>query len=67
VVADADLMEAERVEGVFGALDLAEIFDGDWAAVLDARGEACAGGLVCEGEAGFAGEGADLGLGELAA
>ena len=65
MVADADLREAERVEGVFGLLDLGEVFAGDGAAVLDARGEAGAGGLVGEGEAGVAGEGADLGLGEL--
>ena len=65
VVADADLLEAEGVEGGFGLLDLAEIFAGDGAAVLDAGGEAGAGGLVPEGEVGFVGEGADLGLGEL--
>jgi hypothetical protein len=50
------------VQGVFGALDLEEVFRGDGAAVLDARGEAGGGGLVPDAEAGFAGEGADLGL-----
>ena len=60
MVADADLLEAESVEGGFGLLDLGEIFAGDGAAVLDARGEAGGGGLVGEGEAGFAGELADL-------
>ncbi len=64
VVADADLGEAEGVEGVFGLLDLGEIFAGDGAAVLDARGEAGAGGLVPELEAGLVGEGADLCFGE---
>ena len=65
VVTDADLGEAEGVEGGFGLFDLGEVFAGDGAAVLDAGGEAGAGGLVPEGEVGFAGEGADLGLGEL--
>src|SRR6266851_10229295 len=40
VVADADLGEAESVKGGFGVLDLREIFAGDGAAVLDARGQA---------------------------
>ena len=65
MVADADLRKAEGVESVFGLLDLREIFACDGAAVLDARGEAGAGGLVGEAEAGLAGEGADLGLGEF--
>ena len=65
VVADANLMEAEGAEGFFCLLDLGEVFAGDGAAVLDARGEAGGGGLVPEGEIGLAGEGADLGLGEL--
>ena len=65
VVADADLLEAEGVQGGFGLLDLGEVFAGDWAAVLDAGGETGAGGLVPEGETGFAGEGADFGFGEL--
>ena len=65
MVADADLLEAEGVKSSFGLFDLGEVFAGDGAAVLDAGGEAGAGGLVPEGEAGFAGEGADLGLGEL--
>ena len=60
MVADADLGEAEGVEGGFGLLDLREIFAGDGAAVLDARGEAGGGGLVGEGEVGFAGELADF-------
>jgi len=65
VVADADLMEAERVEGLFGLLDLREVFAGDRTPVLDARGEAGGGGFVPEGKTGLLGEGADLGLGEL--
>src|SRR3984957_19048454 len=40
VVADADLGEAEGVEGGFGLFDLREILAGDGAAVLDAGGEA---------------------------
>jgi len=36
VVADADLEEAEGVEGSFGLFDLGEIFAGDGAAILDA-------------------------------
>ena len=48
VVPDADLGEAECVKGRFGLLDLGEIFAGDRAAVLDARGEAGRGGLVGE-------------------
>ena len=36
MVADADLGEAEGMEGRFGLLDLREIFAGDGAAVLDA-------------------------------
>ena len=65
MVADTDAGEAQGVEGVFGLLDLAEIFAGDGAAVLDAGGEAGAGGFVPELEAGLVGESADLGLGEL--
>src|ERR1700722_7377754 len=51
VVADADLGKAEGVHRVFGAFYLTQIFGGYSAAVLDARGEAGAGGLVGEGEA----------------
>ena len=65
MVTDSDAGEAEGVEGVFGLLDLTEIFAGDGPAVFDARGETGAGGLVPEGEIGFAGEGADFGFGEL--
>lgn len=60
VVADADLMEAEGVEGFFGLLDLSEIFAGYGAAVFDAGGEAGAGGLVPELQAGLLGQGADF-------
>ena len=65
VVSDADLREAEAVESGFCAFDLRKIGGGDGAAVLDAGGEAGTGRLFCEGEASFAGEGADFGLGEL--
>ncbi len=65
VVADADLPEAECVEGGFGLLDLREAFGGDGEAVGDAGGEAGTGGLVGEGKAGLTGEGADLGFREL--
>ena len=65
VVADADLREAEAVECLFGLLDLGEVFAGNWASVLDAGGEAGTGGFIGEGEAGFAGEGANFRLGEL--
>src|ERR1700742_2636685 len=44
VVTDADLAEAERVQGLLGALHLAEVLAGDRAAVLDAAGEAGPGG-----------------------
>ena len=60
VVPDADLGKAESVKGRFGLLDLREIFAGDRAAVLDARGEAGGGGFVGEGEVGFAGQLTDL-------
>lgn len=65
VVADADLGKAEAVENGFGAFDLRKIGGGDGTAVLDAGGEAGTGRLFCEGEASFAGEDADFGLGEL--
>jgi hypothetical protein len=45
-MADADLLEAEGVEGLFGLFDLREVFAGDGTAILDARGEAGGGGLV---------------------
>lgn len=64
VVADADLPEAEGVEGGFGLLDLQETLGCDGEAVGDAGREAGGGGFVGEGEAGFAGELADLGFGE---
>ena len=35
-MADSDARETQGVEGVFGLLDLAEIFAGDGAAVFDA-------------------------------
>jgi|NGEPerStandDraft_6_1074524.scaffolds.fasta_scaffold75076_3 hypothetical protein len=50
---------------VFGALNLGEVFGGDGTAVLYARGEARAGGLIGKCEAGFANEGADLVLGQV--
>ena len=65
VVADADLREAERVESIFGAFDLAQVLSGYCPAVFDARGEAGAGRLVGDGEAGLAGEGADFLLGQV--
>ena len=37
MVADADMWEAERVQGIFGALDLAQVLSGDGPAVFDAR------------------------------
>ncbi len=46
VVADANLGEAEAVKDVFSALYLGEVFGGDGTAVLDAGGEAGAGGFV---------------------
>ena len=48
MVSDADLGEAEGVEGGFGLLDLRELFAGYRTAVFDAGGEAGGGGLVCE-------------------
>ena len=65
MVADAHLREAEGVEGIFCLLDLGEIFAGYGATVLDAGGEAGAGGFVPEGEVGLLREGADFRLGEL--
>lgn len=65
VMTDADAREAERVQSVLGLLDLSKCFGCDLAAVLDARGQACGGWLVPEAQASGAGEGANLGLGEL--
>ena len=64
-MADTDLGEAEGVEGGLSLLDLEEGLGGDGAAVLDAAGEAGAGGFVGDFEIGEAGEGADLGFGEV--
>src|ERR1039458_4597795 len=49
VVANANVEEAEGVQGFFGALNLAEVLGGDGPAVFDTRGEACAGGFVGQG------------------
>src|SRR6185312_16888315 len=64
MVSHTDLREAERVQRLFGALYLAEVFGSHGAAVFDARGEACAGRLVCQCEAGIAGEHAHLSFAE---
>ncbi len=65
VVADADLEKAKAVEGGFGLLDLQKALPGDGEAVGDAGGEAGGGWFVGEGEAGLAGELADLQFCEL--
>ena len=64
VVADAEAAKAEGGERVFGAFDLFKHLGGDAAAVFDARGEACGGGLVPDIERGGAGEGADIVFGQ---
>ncbi len=61
---DAEAAQAEGGECVFGALDLFKHLGGDAAAVFDARGEACRGGLVPDIERGGAGKGADVFLGQ---
>ena len=65
MVANADLEEAEFVQGIFGALDLAEVFRSHGSAVFDARRETGAGGLVSQGQPGFARQGADVLLGQV--
>jgi len=63
-MADTNFAKPQGVQGIFSAFDLAEAFSGDGTAVLDPRGETCARGFVGEGETGFAGERANLLLGE---
>ena len=65
VVAHTNLLKAKGMEGFFGLFDLREIFAGNRAAVLDARGETGGGGLVPELKANLMGELANLGFGEF--
>lgn len=65
VGADADLLEAELVEGFFALLDPGEGLAGDGLTVLDARGEAGGGRLVPETKTGCMGKAPNGALVEL--
>jgi len=65
VMANADLRETECMHCIFGALHLAQLLSRDPASVFDARGEACASGLVGQREPSLARQRANLLLAQL--
>src|SRR5437868_2788894 len=60
MMANAELAEAERAEGVFTLLHRRKRFAGNGAAVFDARGKTGRGGLVPDAKAGALRQGADV-------